>query len=43
MITTDNGSNFIADETQRFASDRNIIWDFNLQAALWYRGSSKGV
>ena len=38
MITTDNGSNFIADETQRFASDKNIMWDFNLQAAPWYRG-----
>ena len=25
MITTDSGSNFIADETQGFASDRNIM------------------
>ena len=43
MITTDYGSNFIADETQRFASDKNIMWDVNLQAAPWYGGSLKGV
>ena len=38
IITTDNEPNFIADETQRFASDKNIMSDFNLQVTPWHGG-----
>ena len=37
-IITDNGSNFTADETKLFATERNIIWHLNVPLAPWYGG-----
>ena len=37
-VIPDNGSNFAANKTQNFATERNIEWHFNLQLAPWYGG-----
>ncbi|XP_057297390.1 uncharacterized protein LOC130627797 [Hydractinia symbiolongicarpus] len=37
-IISDNGSQFIAEVTQRFSSNRGIKWHFNLEAAPWWGG-----
>ena len=37
-VTSDNGSNFTANETQQFAAGRGITWKFNLEAAPWQGG-----
>ena len=37
-MVSDNGSAFIADVTQKFASNRRIDWKFNLQEAPWFGG-----
>ena len=37
-IISDNGKCFISEETQNFASTRNIIWRFNLESAPWQGG-----
>ncbi|XP_057302744.1 uncharacterized protein LOC130636910 [Hydractinia symbiolongicarpus] len=34
-IISDNGSQFIAEDTQRFSSNRGIKWHFNLEAPWW--------
>ena len=38
VILSDNGSPFIADETQLFVNSRNIKWEFNLAKAPWFGG-----
>ena len=35
LINSDNGTQFTAEETQNFASQRNIRWKFNLATAPW--------
>ena len=35
-ILSDNGSAFSAVDTQKFAAERNIKWDFTLAKAPWY-------
>ena len=37
-MASDNGSSFIAGETQSFSSAREIAWEFNLQCAPWWGG-----
>ena len=37
-VISDNSSNFVAIETQNFASNLNINWHFNLALALWQGG-----
>ncbi|XP_057299540.1 uncharacterized protein LOC130630164 [Hydractinia symbiolongicarpus] len=37
-IISANGSQFIAEDTQRFSSNRGIKWHFNLEAAPWWEG-----
>ena len=38
-IISDNGKNFISDETQSFATNLGINWDLNLSLAPWHGGS----
>ena len=38
MMVSDNGGVFVADETQKFASERGIRWKFNLDCAPWFGG-----
>ena len=38
LIISDNGTQFTAEETKRFASKRRIKWKFNLAAAPWWGG-----
>ena len=38
IMVADNGGGFVADETQKFASDHDISWRFNLDCAPWFRG-----
>ena len=35
-ILTDNGTVFTSQETQKFAANRNIEWQFSLSNAPWY-------
>ena len=35
---SDNGKNFISDETQAFATNLEINWDLNLPVAPWQGG-----
>ena len=35
---TDNGTVFTSQETQKFAANRNIEWQFSLSNAPWYGG-----
>ena len=42
-ILSDNGSNFTANETQQYASSRNIIWNFNPPASPWLGGLYEGI
>ena len=37
-IISDNGKNFISDETQSFATNLEINWDLNLPVAPWQGG-----
>ena len=37
-IISDNGKAFISEETQDFASCKNIKWRFNVEAAPWQGG-----
>ena len=37
-ILTDNGTVFTSQETQKFAANRNIEWQFSLSNAPWYGG-----
>ena len=37
-ILTDNGTVFTSQETQKFATNRNIEWQFSLFNASWYGG-----
>ena len=37
-VLCDNGTVFTSQETQEFASNRNISWKFNLTNASWYGG-----
>ena len=38
VVLSDNGSNFIAEETQQYAASKNVEWKFNLESAPWYGG-----
>ena len=38
LITSDNGSNFIADNVQTFVTNNGVKWRFNLEAAPWTGG-----
>ena len=40
-IFTDNGEVFTSQETQKFATNRNIEWQFSLSNAPWYGGFSE--
>ena len=37
-LLSDNGTVFTSQETQRYASHRNIGWKFSVTNAPWYRG-----
>ena len=37
-MLSDNGSAFIAEETQTFVGERNVKWYFSLTQAPWYGG-----
>ena len=37
-ITSNNGKNFISDETWLFAINLGINWDLNLPLAPWHEG-----
>ena len=37
-ILSDNGTQFVAEQTQLFASDKSIDWQFNIPAAPWWGG-----
>ena len=37
-IISDNGRNFISDESQSFATNQGINWDLNLPLAPWHGG-----
>ena len=38
LIISDNGTSFIATEVQDYASNQNVRWKFNLEAAPWFGG-----
>ena len=38
VVLSDNGSYFVATETQQFVASKNIEWKFNLASAPWYGG-----
>lgn len=38
VVISDNGKAFISQEVQSFASKRNIVWKFNLEASPWQGG-----
>ncbi|XP_065671998.1 uncharacterized protein LOC136089836 [Hydra vulgaris] len=38
QVISDNGSNFTAEETLKFASMQRIRWSFNIPAAPWWGG-----
>ena len=37
-ILSDNGTQFVAEQTQLFASNKSIDWQFNVPAAPWWGG-----
>ena len=38
LIISDNGSQFISNETQSFVNNRGTKWQFNLPSAHWWGG-----
>ena len=38
LVISDNGSSFIADETQEFAANHLIKWQFNVACSRWMGG-----
>ena len=37
-VISDNGSNFIANDTQNYATSKNVTWHLNLPLAPWHGG-----
>ncbi|XP_066927907.1 uncharacterized protein [Clytia hemisphaerica] len=38
IVRSDNGTNFVSETVQNFASSRNIDWKFSIEAAPWMGG-----